>query len=63
MREEKIKAYAVCFHFSKKCMSGEICAFSKRKNAKEYIKELHKKIGGLEEDHHIVPCEITYKLK
>lgn len=58
-----MKAYAVCFAFSKKCMTGDICAFNKRKNAKKYIKDLHKVIGGLEEDHHIINCEITYKRK
>lgn len=57
-----IKAWAVCFALNKRCMQGDICAFNKRKEAKKYITELHKKIGGFEDDHHLVPCEITYKL-
>ena len=60
---KKVKAYAVCFKFNKKCMTGEIVAFNLRKNAKKYIKELHEKIGGFEEDHHIIPCIIIPKKK
>jgi hypothetical protein len=61
-KKKRIKAWAVCFYFNKKCMQGDICAFNKRKEAKKYIVELHKKIGGFVDDHHIVPCEIHYKL-
>lgn len=57
--EQKIKAYAVCFAFSKKCLQGDIPTFRTKKGAKEYITELHKKIGGFEEDHHIIPVFIT----
>ncbi len=57
-----VKAWAVCFAYSKKCMTGNICAFNSRKEALIYIKELHKKIGGFEDDHHIVPCIISYSL-
>ena len=60
---EKIKAYAVCFGLNKKCLQGEIHSFSKRREAKAYIKELHKEIGGFEEDHHIVPVIINKTLK
>lgn len=58
-----MKAWAVCFALNKRCMHGNICTFNKLKEAKKYIVELHKKIGGFEDDHHIVPCEIIYKLK
>jgi hypothetical protein len=60
--KKEIKAWAVCFALNKRCMTGELCAFNRRKNAKEHIIKLHKEIGGLEDDHHIVPCTITYSL-
>ena len=49
-----IKKFAVCFKFNKKCLEGEVNTFSTRKEAKTYIKELHQKIGGFEDDHHII---------
>ena len=55
------KVWAVCFALNRKCMQGNIHTFNSRAEANTYIKELHKKIGGFEEDHHIVPCTITYK--
>ena len=59
---KKVKAWAVCFALNKKCMQGDIRTFTKRTDAKEYITELHKQIGGFEDDHHIVPCEIHVSL-
>ena len=56
---KKIKAWAVCFALNKKCLSGDIPTFQTRAKAKQYIKELHKKIGGFEEDHHIIKVLIT----
>lgn len=53
-KSEQIKAYAVCFSLNKKCLSGDIPTFKTRYGAKKYIKDLHKEIGGFEEDHHIV---------
>ena len=53
-----VKGWAVCFALNKKCLTGDFCAFNRRKNAKTYIKKLHEKIGGFEEDHHLVPCTI-----
>lgn len=61
MKTKKIKAYAVCFILNDRCLQGELVFFTKRKSAKEYIVDLHKKIGGFEEDHYIIPVEITYK--
>ena len=60
---KKIKKWAVCFSLSKKCMQGEVLTFDSKKEAKTYIKELHKKIGGFEGDHHIVPCIIHFNKK
>ncbi len=59
---KKVKAYAVCFYLNSQCMTGDLSFFTCRKDAKEYITDLHKKTGGFEEDHHIVPCVITYTL-
>ena len=58
MRKGIVK-YAVCFYLNKKCLSGHIEAFDKRSEAKTYIKELHQKIGGFEDDHHIIKVLIT----
>lgn len=60
-----IKAWAVCFALNKTCLDGDIRTFESGFRAKRYIKELHKKIGGFEDDHHIVPVIITpiYKSK
>lgn len=62
-KSKKMKAWAVCFRLNKKCMSGSIVAFNKKKNAKGYITDLHERIRGFEADHHIIPCEINYKVK
>lgn len=48
-KKKQMKMYAVCFRLNKKCMTGDIVAFNKRKEAKKYIVDLHKKIGGFEE--------------
>jgi len=58
-KQKGIKKWAVCFLFSDKCLSGDIPTFETRKKAKEYIVELHKKIGGFVEDHHIIKVLIT----
>lgn len=59
---KKVKAWAVCFALNEQCLQGDIVIFSKQKNAKEYIVDLHKKIGGFEDDHHLVPITITYEV-
>lgn len=61
-KNKTIKAYAVCFSLNKKCMQGNITVFSKRKEAKQYITESHKKIGGFEDDHHIVSIRMNYQV-
>ncbi len=61
MREIKIKAWAICFALNKKCMGAGTILFPTKKEAKVYRAELHNHIGGFEEDHHIIPCTITYK--
>jgi len=60
MKTKPIKAWAVCFALSKKCLSGDIPTFTSKAKARKYIKELHQKIGGFEEDHHPVSvCKIN----
>lgn len=54
-----VKAWAVCFGLNKKCLMGDIPTFKSRAGAKRYIKELHQKIGGFEDDHHIIKVLIT----
>jgi len=56
---KSVIAWAVCFVLNKKCLSDDIPTFETRAKAKQYIKELHKKIGGFEEDHHILKVRIT----
>ena len=56
------KGWAVCFALSKKCMQGDLAFFTRKSYARRYIKILHKEIGGLEDDHHIVPCTISYTI-
>lgn len=60
--QKEVVKWAVCFGLNKKCMQGEIPTFPSKKEAKTYIKELHNKIGGFEEDHHIIKVSIHYKL-
>lgn len=60
-KSKKIRAYAVCFALNKKCLEGDLRIFTKRRDARSYIVDLHEKIGGFEDDHHIVPIEITIK--
>ena len=60
MKTAKTKAWAVCFALSKKCMQGDLAFFAKKSYARRYIKILHKEIGGLEDDHHIIPCTISF---
>ena len=49
-QKKQIIAYAVCFALNKKCLSGDIPTFQTRAKAKQYIKELHQKIGGFEDN-------------
>lgn len=49
------KVFGVCFGLNKKCLMGDIPTFETKAGAKKYIKELHKEIGGFEDDHHIIP--------
>lgn len=59
-KRKEVKKYAVCFLLNKTCMEGDVRVFAKRADAKKYIVDLHNRIGGFEEDHHIV--RITYHL-
>ena len=62
-KEKKVKpivVWAVCFALNRKCLSGDIPTFQTRAKAKQYIKELHQKIGGFEDDHHIVKVSVTH---
>ena len=60
-KQKVMKGWAVCFALNKKCLMGEFCVFNRRKNAEKHITELQKKIGGFEDDHHIVPVSIIYQ--
>ena len=59
MKKKVIIKWAVCFGLNKKCLMGDIPTFETRSGAKKYIKELHKEIGGFEEDHHIIKVLIS----
>ena len=59
MKKKQIIKWAVCFALNKKCLSGHVNLFDKKSEAKQYNKELHQKIGGFEEDHHIIKVLIT----
>ncbi len=58
-KQKGIKKWAVCYQFHKTCLEGDIATFKTRAGAKKYIKELHQKIGGFEQDHHIIRVTIT----
>lgn len=59
-KQKAVKAWAVCFALSKRCMGGDLAFFTKKSYARQYIKILHKEIGGFEDDHHLVPVTISY---
>ena len=59
MKKKGIIKWAVCFGLNKKCLEDDIPTFKTRAGAKKYIKELHKEIGGFEEDHHIIKVLIS----
>jgi hypothetical protein len=63
-RERRVNRWAVsiCFALNRKCLQGEISSFPKRIDAKNYIKELHKKTNKTKKNHHIVPIITIYKL-
>jgi hypothetical protein len=54
-----VKAWAVCFALNEECLFGDIPTFQTRKKAEDYVHQLHREVGGFEDDHHIIRVLIT----